>query len=307
MFAPLKQATTTAALSIAGRAAVREPVCRLAAAHGRSLVLCYHRIAPGGGDIIKPLSPERFAEQLDALQAIGDIVTLRDLLDAQGRRNRPLFALTFDDDDPSHVRYALPVLQQYGISATFFLSGRTLHGLGAYWWTRLEQQVAEIGLEQTTVMLGYQAQSLSDLARICRRSARPVDVTPSAMPPGMEPRDISALADAGMTIGFHTLHHEFLPLLDDRALAKALTEGRDALAAAAGAPIDLFAYPYGGSDARIADAVRRAGYRAAVTTLERPVSRRSNRWDLGRWQPGRLGAREICAEAVFRLLLPDRY
>ena len=31
----------------------------------------------------------------------------------------------------------MPILQKHQIHATFFLSGRSLHGMGPYWWTRL--------------------------------------------------------------------------------------------------------------------------------------------------------------------------
>jgi peptidoglycan/xylan/chitin deacetylase (PgdA/CDA1 family) len=57
-----------------------------------------------------------------------------------------------------------------------------------------------------------------------------------------------------------------LPLLPDEALGRALREGRDALAEAAGREIDLIAYPHGRADERVACAAREAGFRLGFVT-----------------------------------------
>ena len=69
----------------------------------------------------------------------------------------------------------------------------------------------------------------------------------------MRAGDVERLAAAGFEIGFHTLHHDPLPSLDDPALAEAMIEGKDALERAAGTPIVAIAYPYGDADQRVAD------------------------------------------------------
>lgn len=116
--------------------------------------------------------------------------------------------------------------------------------------------------------------------------------------------DIRELVRAGMTIGFHTLRHPLLPLLADAELDRALTEGRDALASAAGTVIEFLAYPYGQADARVAEAARRAGYTAAFATGDRAIGRPMNRFLVSRWQPGFAAAEHLLAEAAFRLMLP---
>jgi peptidoglycan/xylan/chitin deacetylase (PgdA/CDA1 family) len=304
----LKHGVKTAALSVLCHGgSLRNGLLHAAAARGRCLVLCYHRVAPDSDrhQAVEPIPPQRFAEQMRALTSAGDIVPLRTMLSFCRPYERPTFAVTFDDDDPSHVRYALPILRELGIPATFFLSGRALHGLGPYWWALLEQSVEEIGLEATSRLLGHSRGSVKELARACRHAGTVKELSPKLTPPVMEADDVRTLAQAGMTIGFHTVRHPALPVLNDADLDRALTEGRDALASAAGAAVELLAYPYGRADARVTRAARRAGYTAAFATGNRPMTRHSHRFLIGRWQPGPLNAQDLLAEAALRLTIPE--
>ena len=107
-----------------------------------------------------------------------------------------------------------------------------------------------------------------------------------------------------MTVGFHTLRHHVMPLLDDTGLARALTEGRAVLEEVVGRTIDLFAYPHGRADARVAAATRAAGFAAAFTGVGDAMSQHRNRYLLSRWEPGAAPAEEMLAKAAYRLLRP---
>jgi peptidoglycan/xylan/chitin deacetylase (PgdA/CDA1 family) len=275
---------------------------RAAAARGRGLVLCYHRVTPhtSSTDTITALHPDDFAEQMEALKRAGDVIPIASLL-CRPASHRPAFAVTFDDDDPSHVTHALPVLRTLGIPAAFFLSGRSLNGAGPYWWVQLKQAVDEDGLETTCRRLGRSARTIRDLARQCRADGGMGDLATRAQPHMMQPSDIRQLAGAGMTIGFHTVAHRALTLLEDRDLDFALNDGRDGLASAANTRIEFLAYPYGAADSRVAAAARRAGYRAAFALGDGPVTPRDDPFLLGRWQPGALDGADLIGEAALRL------
>lgn len=303
MHAPLKHGLKVAAVTLLRHhATLRERLLRAAASRGHVLVLCYHRIAPASSklEVVDPVPPERFAEQLRALKSIGDIVPMARALSFAESYERPAFVVTFDDDDPCHVKYALPILRELRIPATFFLSGRSLQGLGPYWWTLLEQAVEEVGIEETCRLVGRPGRNVKELARACRRAGTVPELPTSLRASAMPTLDIRALADAGMTIGFHTLRHPAMSLLSDAELEEALTEGRDALAAAAGAAIDLLAYPFGYADARVAHATRRAGFAAAFATDGPPLRRDSDPFLIGRWQPGTRNAQQLIAEAALQ-------
>jgi peptidoglycan/xylan/chitin deacetylase (PgdA/CDA1 family) len=242
---------------------------------------------------------------LEALAAIGEIVDLSQMLERPAAGKRPRFAITFDDDYPQHAAHALPVLRELGVPATFFLSGRALHGLGPYWWDQLAALVAADGVNAAGQRLGITGGTAQALAIVCESDAgarvRLAAIGPVDAERPLELDGIRALSAAGMAVGFHTLEHPLLPPLDDETLRAALHSGRAELSAAAGQPIMLFAYPHGKANARVAQCVRAAGYRAAWTGTPRPSRPNDDPFLLGRWEPGPLDTDAFMAAVAVRL------
>jgi len=85
---------------------------------------------------------------------------------------------------------------------------------------------------------------------------------------GLSERQVRRLIGAGWEIDSHTITHPDLPSLRDGELARELAGSRRQLRRLFGVPVDFFCYPGGRYDARVAAAVRRAGYLGATTTLE---------------------------------------
>jgi peptidoglycan/xylan/chitin deacetylase (PgdA/CDA1 family) len=293
----------------ARRSLPRTAAVRAAAWRCHGLVLVYHRVRADGDqgqvEVVPSLERGLLRAQLLALAELGDIADLPDLLDPPAHRRRPRFALTFDDDYPHHAAHALPVLRELGVPATFFLSGRALHGLGPYWWQSLEALVAAEGVAGAGRALGIVAGGAQALAAACEADAaalrRLAEVAAGDAEVPLGTDGIRALAAAGMTLGFHTLEHPLLPALDDEALAAALSLGRAELAAVAGRPLTLLAYPHGKADTRVARATRCAGYRAAWTGWPRPARHGDDPFLLGRWEPGPLDPDAFAAAVAIRL------
>ena len=302
--------------SLLKSATVNRAVRALARHRGHRLVLVYHRIgtaSPTGCEIIPSVPADVFRAQVQALGEVADLVTVDDILarDARGERaetrgRRPAVAVTFDDDLPSHTSQALPTLREFGVPAAFFLSGRALHGRGAYWFQHLESLLVAHGVTRTAGLLGVPGGRPAGLVLACERDAdmrHRVSTLAADLPPPeiLEPGAITALAAAGMTVGFHTVDHDVLPGLDDAALDDAVSRGREELAAAAGASMRYFAYPHGKADARSAAAVRRAGFDAAFTGRPRPLRQGDDRYCVGRWEPGPLGVDDLLVKFAVRL------
>jgi peptidoglycan/xylan/chitin deacetylase (PgdA/CDA1 family) len=287
--------------------AVGEVVRTIAAARGRSLVLVYHRVAagePADPEVVPSVPVGLFQRQLDALAEVGYIEPLDAVLQDRDRHAKPMFALTFDDDYLTQVEQALPVLQALALPATFFLSGRALHGLGSYWFEVLERLVAVGSVDQVSRMLHLRGGGLDALITACENDPslqRIVEAEGSEAPLHLDRSNIQALSDAGMSVGFHTLHHEILTHLGDDELDAALTVGRGRLERIIGRPLSHFAYPHGKADARTAGKVRDAGYEAAWTGRPQPVHRRDDRYLLGRWEPGRLDVDDFLVGVAIRL------
>jgi peptidoglycan/xylan/chitin deacetylase (PgdA/CDA1 family) len=274
--------------------AVRRVGAAAAALRGRRLALVFHRIIEDderAGGVVPAVPEATFRRQLDQLLEMGDIVPLPSMLADASVRSRPRFALTFDDDSLSHHQVVLPVLRDRGVSATFFLGGRSLHGLGPLWFEILDDLVLSRGVAEVARSLGTSATDVRQLAERCERDPqlqRAIVSEDAVVVEHLSDGHIAGLEEAGMTIGFHTLHHPLLTRLSGDALDTALTEGRAELEDVVGHRIDLFAYPHGKADGVVRAGVRRAGYVAAWTGRPRAFSSRDDPYRLGRWESGRL-------------------
>jgi peptidoglycan/xylan/chitin deacetylase (PgdA/CDA1 family) len=288
--------------------AVGEAVRRIGAIRGRGLVLVYHRLQhpeQPSGRVVSWVSPDLFKRQIEALEEVGEVVPLRNLLDDRDRHARPRFALTFDDDDVSHVDQALPILRALDLPATFFLSGRALHGLGPYWFELLDAMIIARGAEDVGRLLDRSGDDVEGLVAACERDVLLQKIVEAEGGDAISRRlgrpDIGTLARAGMEIGFHTVQHQILTRLPEGALTAALSHGCEELEGIVGRPLRHFAYPHGKADQRTADEVRSAGYEAAWTGRPRPIKRRGDRYLLGRWEPGRLEVDDLLVGTAVRL------
>lgn len=99
------------------------------------LVLMYHSVSPYDEDPHEvTVTPERFERHMRWLAGRGlRGVSVAELLSARAQgRSRGLVGLTFDDGYQDFVTYAMPVLRQYGFSATVFVLAGRLGGHNAW-------------------------------------------------------------------------------------------------------------------------------------------------------------------------------
>ncbi len=297
--------------ALAGRGWVSRRLTSTAARQGRSLVLLYHDIGDESKgeveSVVARVPGDLLAAHIAVLRDIGEVVPLEDLL----RRNvgeNPRFAITFDDDSASYASDALPVLRRANVSATFFLSGRSLAGLRPYWWDVLDWWLRERGLDETSRALGAPPMRPRALAAWCEQRPDAIDVLYAGAPAHaaverlLDADSIARLASSGMEVGFHTLHHPVLTDLADDALERAMVEGREALEAVTGRTVRYLSCPHGRTDSRVAAAAGRAGYEAAFGSRGRPVGPASPRLMLDRWEPGPIEPDRLRGEIVWRLL-----
>ena len=84
--------------------------------------------------------------------------------------------------------------------------------------------------------------------------------------PIMAAGELRRWCGAGMEVGAHTRSHPQLTQCDAHTLRDEIAGSRHALEDAIGAGVPQFCYPYGDHDDAVVDAVREAGFAAAVTT-----------------------------------------
>jgi peptidoglycan/xylan/chitin deacetylase (PgdA/CDA1 family) len=255
------------------------------------LAVMYHRVGEPPGDYATELVPNLgtrlFTAQVRYLRRVFRLVPASELHDAAAARKRfarfPA-AITFDDDDAGHAAVSAPILGRHAAPATFFLSGASLSAPFRFWWevlqVAMDRGLAEEHGDIHEIALGVQTLPAAERAAVVARLEEKVGPAPADA--GMRTDQVRELVTAGLEIGFHTRRHEFLILLDERALAQAMSEGRDELESLAGRPLDTIAYPHGGAEEREAAAARVAGFRWGYTTRSMAVTPASDPLLLGR-------------------------
>ena len=112
-------------------------------AYGRRLILLYHRVAcPEHDPFALSVGPRHFQDHLDILRSHCQMVTLDELLDTRTANRSVLASVTFDDGYVDNLTTALPILQQAGIPATFFICTGCLGDVRGFWWDRVATAIA---------------------------------------------------------------------------------------------------------------------------------------------------------------------
>jgi peptidoglycan/xylan/chitin deacetylase (PgdA/CDA1 family) len=205
---------------------------------------------------------------------------------AHGRGHR--VALTFDDGYRDNLTRALPLLEQHGARATFYLTAGWIERRIVPWWDAVAH-----ALEHTrrTVFDGFagdpaplplatrqdRVRALDRLAPRFRvapeeRQARveelrerlAVDATPACELATWD--EARALVGTDMEIGAHTMNHPHLTTLPPAEQEREMADSVDLIAARLGVRPRGLAYPGGDHDARTIDAAGRAGLAHAATT-----------------------------------------
>lgn len=298
-----------------------DPIYRAIATHlspagsrSRLSILIYHRVQPE----IDPIFPddvtaERFDLQLRLLKQVFNILPLPEAIDRLKTGTLPArpACITFDDGYADNAVHALPILQQHGLHATFFIATAYLNGGRMFNDTVIESirrcQASQLDLSE--LGLGIHPLSSPQAKRQAIEAILPKvkylepdlrEETVSAigretdnepLPDGlmMTTAQLRQLHDAGMEIGGHTHRHPILARLDDKAAHDEIQTGIEWLERTLGNRIRVFAYPNGkpGHDylPGQAEILRKLALSGAVSTRHGVGSASSDPFQLPRFTP----------------------
>lgn len=236
-----------------------------------ALVLCYHNVVPRParvapfGDPGLHLPLEEFTAQAFWLKDHYTVIPLRDLVArlATGASVRGLAAITFDDGYAGAFALAWPLLRRLGLPATMFIVAGAPGRPALFWWDHpaVAHRDVPAARDRLLVSLGGDR----DLVLDDVGAAAVPDIPATHLPADWSVIARAAGAGAGLDLGAHTVTHRTLTSLGDADLGGEVEEPSDVIEEHTGVRPDVFSYPYGIWDARVRDAVRRAGYRSAVT------------------------------------------
>jgi peptidoglycan/xylan/chitin deacetylase (PgdA/CDA1 family) len=271
-------------------------------------ILIYRRVLAGPDTLFpETVDARRFAQHLRLLRRWFRVLPLAQAARRLHERSLPSRAacITFDGGYADHADVALPLLQRFGLPATFFVASGFLDG-GYSWSDAVIELVRkapgnrlnlsrggfgsyDIGCAQrrraVIDMLLAALGTLPPLERLerVRLMARRTSATM------LSSDQLIALHRAGMDIGGQTVNLAPLASLSNAEARAEIGNGRSRLEDIIQAPVRLFAYPSGkpGSDfeKRHGNMLRSAGFDAAVTTAAGAARSDTDPYELPRFTP----------------------
>jgi peptidoglycan/xylan/chitin deacetylase (PgdA/CDA1 family) len=221
-----------------------------------------------------------------------EILSLAALLDrlAGARPAGPIVAVTFDDGYKSIRTIVEPVFTELGVPFTAFVCGEVLRGGLPPWYERVELLVRRFGPAWAAKHWALGATAEGALMAALKETPKSVvlrGLEAAELDAAIDPRalcdrfmnkaDVIAVAKNPLaTLGTHTYSHPILAHLTPSEQQAEIQRGLGVLRDVCGRSVEFFAYPNGKPedfDAGVVQALRDAGLRAALTTVQRPLRR----------------------------------
>lgn len=214
--------------SVAGKLAFKLSLHRRLAADD-FFIMAFHRVNDQSRDPLT-CTTEAFTDYCRFFADHFEVVPLSEQIERlrNGGALSRTLSITFDDGYRDNYEIAAPIMERYGLTATIFIVSGFIGTDAVAWWDR------EAG----------------------------------APMPWMTWDQVRALREHAFDIGCHTHTHADLGSIDAPAAHEELTTSRRILNRELQAPIDLFAYPYGGKQNITEEAramVRAEGFRCCLS------------------------------------------
>lgn len=288
-------------------------------------ILMYHRIFE---TTIDPwdlcVSPTHFEEHLQYLRQHYSVMSLQTLMRSlsDGRLPYRAVVLTFDDGYVDNLLNARPLLEQYDVPATVFVSTGYVDEDREFWWDELErlllvnpnvpEQIAlsingtvchwdlsEGSKSSADSLQGVRERVYSGLHQLLRPLSQdqrdPIMETLRFQIQGgeggrpeyraMTSQEVCQIAEGGlMDVGSHTHTHPVLSAHPEDVQRWEMFESKKRLEAMLGRPVTTFCYPYGEAGITTPRLAAEAGFSGACATVKGSVTSAADPYKLSRFR-----------------------
>lgn len=276
------------------------------------LVLLYHRVTVLPSDPERlAVSPDNFRRQMGYIKEHFRLVRLEEDWSAL---SEPAVAVTFDDGYADNVLEALPILEDVGVPATFFISTGHIGTDEEFWWDRMERMLlrgvelpaaftlvdsrygrswpTETESERQVLYLALNALSqkveigrldgwLEQLAAWSGQDEEGAGVNRS-----LTREELQVLARSPWaTVGAHTVSHAALSALSAERQREEIFVSKETLEKEIEKKIEVFSYPFGNRAHYNRDSIalcRQAGFVKAAANFPGQVHRWTDPYQLPR-------------------------
>ena len=278
----------------------------LQALRGRVAILTYHRVVRHEDlprQYIQPgmyVTTETFEKHAKLLQDQFDVISFPALLRMWDEQTwdarRRYCVITFDDGWLDNYTQAFPILKCHGIPASIFLPTAFV-GTNDWFWpekaawvyrqyaakseSKKQQSLAALEREDLrtgkisrglleggidALIEGCKAFELEQIERLVSRWLDMLDVRLPVERQVINWDEARVMSAAGITFGSHSVNHAILTKLKPQEVWQEIKDSWKALTQHQVNSVPVFCYPNGDWSTDIGQAVKAAGYRAAITT-----------------------------------------
>jgi len=261
-------------------------------------------------------TPEAFRQQMEILVRSYTPVTMNEILSYLSGEIEPpknAVAVTFDDGYLDNLEYAAPILNEYGIPATFYITVEPIEKRVMPWFVRLRFVFSNTKRELWTdegegidISLGSRSNRLTAFSRACRQCTVLNNESQKIYTQKVEKQlnvesysneelmlnwdQIRKLDRMGHTIGSHTMSHPNLAYLSIEDAVFEMQMSKKILERELGKPVIHFSYPNPALQPNWNEETRELaqsiGYKTAVTSDAGSVKLSDNPQKLRRmWVP----------------------
>jgi peptidoglycan/xylan/chitin deacetylase (PgdA/CDA1 family) len=282
----------------------------------RAFILLYHRVSDGDPCCRNmSISPRLFRKQIAYLAHSRyrpiSLTTLLDYLEGRTELTEDSIAVTFDDGYRDNFTMAYPILQEFQVPATIFLTTGLIDSQEAPWWDRVGRAIARLGRNCTPVQCpdpripAATWRQVRAAARVSRRRelVRATEIVESLKSFGGCQREQIVAALEGLVVaesdmplmltwemirqmrgelisfGSHTVTHPVLSRINAAEARRELSDSKRRIESMLGEEVPFFAYPNGAAtdfSPQTIDLVREAGFKLALTTVSGTNDRHVN-------------------------------
>jgi len=278
-----------------------------------SVILMYHSVQDRPEDYAKSIGcglmhkSTDFRKHVEILVKRYNPVTLDDIWTSL-KDGKPLppksVAITFDDGYLDNLEIAAPILNRFGIRATFYLMVSAVDGQTVPWFSRLRYAFAiskkegwNDSLGGGMLPLGNEAGRAAAFEAACERCSRLTGMAQSRTVDTIEhDLETEPLSDGrelmmnwdqarrlhgmGHNVGAHTLTHPNVAFVSEAEAEQEMSESKNRIEKELGVQVLHFSYPHPALNPnwneRTVSLSRRIGYRTAVTTVNARVKPGTN-------------------------------
>lgn len=290
------------------------------------VVLTYHRVGTEGVPLYCTLPRHVFAEQMAYVARNFRVISIQQMVEElrDPERVGQAVAITFDDGYLGTYTEAFPVLQQYGLPATVFLTAGAVESGEALWYDRifLRFQRAASDLHLTldsprtyglrtfderinaaTEVVGYLRTLPDELRqRWCEEFETAIPLPEADLRGAMMTWDHARIMQRkDISFGAHTMTHPVVSRLSSERLTAELRESKLLIERELDCAVEHFAYPFGkltecGTEA--SEILAKLGFVSAMTSITGV-----NEYGADPFRLRRLGVGNSCSIAYFALQL----